>query len=540
MKYPQITLPTIEALYRLGAQICEEIEKFQPDVVIGLAHSGWMPVVVAQALWAESRKNPFPSSTRTNIGLEKHEIYAARFGKFPPAFCCRTCSEEPGRTSHYLAWIAEQSTWLNTLQTQIEEVFSLTPKRILVVDDTFGGYRSSYATLALLETLYPDVDAYCLAGRNDLTDNLVTGWLEQFVPTLAKEIFAIQRKNTNHTRYISPWQEKIKSLITGTEDITSDSLDWKFISSESPAIKALEDYVPAEVALSAPDWAKTLACTYAIQCLKEEIQDDMIVDQGKDTDHLFSFRHLSLNPEERLAARAWLQGGVTSTDIVQIYGDSPEKSKKGFEDVSVKHEWQHHGQGRESIYFPIVSLDSWINIYYLSESSSSDIPVQGFAEFLPDKLWAGAYPISVNQMDVELFKDLLMTGVDCFIDLTNSKDFHRKVSYQETLLQVSHEINRSVEIKSFVLPFRATPARQQIQQVLDYITRSLKSGQRIYIHAGHNLDGRTPMILACLLIQRGYSADKALAEANAFWFKTLHYLIYTPLSEAQQKFILDW
>lgn len=540
MKYPPITLPTIEALHQLGVQICEEIEKFQPDVVIGLAHSGWMPVVVAQALWAETRETSFPSSTRTNIGLEKHEIYAARFGDFPPAFCCITCSEESGRIGHYLAWLTEQNTWLNTLQTQIEAVFSLTPKRILVVDDIFGGYRSSYAALALLETLYPDVDAYCIAGRNDLTDNLVTGWLEQFVPTLAKEIHAIQRKNTKYTRYLSPWQEKIKALITGTEDITSDRLDWKFISSESPAVKVLEDYVSADVALSAPDWVKTLACTYAIQRLKGEIQDDTIVDPGDDADHLFRTRHVSLGPEERLAARAWLQGGVTSTDIIQIYGDSPEKSKKGFEDVSVKHEWQHHGKGRESIYFPIVSLDSWINIYYLSESSSSDIPVQGFAEFLPDELWAGAYPISVNQMDVELFKDLLMTGVDCFIDLTNSKDFHRKVSYQETLLQVSHEINRSVEIKSFALPFQASPTRQQIQQVLDYISRSLKLGQRIYIHAGHNLDGRTPMILACLLIQRGYSAEKALVEVNDFWFKTLHYLIRTPLSEAQQKFILDW
>ena len=70
MTYPPILLPTLEALYRLGNNICAEIEKFHPDVVLGLAHSGWMPVVIAQTLWTETRTEIFPPTTRTNIGLE--------------------------------------------------------------------------------------------------------------------------------------------------------------------------------------------------------------------------------------------------------------------------------------------------------------------------------------------------------------------------------------------------------------------------------------------------------------------------------------
>jgi len=92
MSYPQIALPTLETQYRPGNNVCIEIEKFQPDVVLGLAHSGWMPVVVAQTLWAETRAVSFPPATRTNIGLEKNEIYVARFGKDIPAFCCGECS----------------------------------------------------------------------------------------------------------------------------------------------------------------------------------------------------------------------------------------------------------------------------------------------------------------------------------------------------------------------------------------------------------------------------------------------------------------
>ena len=132
------------------------------------------------------------------------------------------------------------------------------------------------------------------------------------------------------------------------------------------------------------------------------------------------------------------------------------------------------------------------------------------------------------------------TGVNTFIDLTNPKDFHRKLSYRKTLLQASQEIDRKVELEFFPLPFHAGPERQQVQRILKYIAKSLKQGQRVYIHAGDNLEGRTPLILACLLIQRGYSNEKALAKVNAFWSKTLHFLIRTPLSELQQKFILDW
>jgi hypothetical protein len=159
---------------------------------------------------------------------------------------------------------------------------------------------------------------------------------------------------------------------------------------------------------------------------------------------------------------------------------------------------------------------------------------------LPGEVWAGVYPISDNGNDVELFKDLLSTGVNSFVDLTNPKDFQWKFSYRTTLPQASQQIGRIVEVESFPLPFRASPKHLQIQQILRYVTRSLKKRQRVYIHAGYNLEGRTPLILACLLIQRGYSAEKALAKVNAFWMKALCFLIRTPLSEMQQNFILEW
>jgi hypothetical protein len=315
-------------------------------------------------------------------------------------------------------------------------------------------------------------------------------------------------------------------------------LDWKFIDRESPAVKALADHIPAEVALSAPDWAKATACTYTVQRLKGEIQNDAIVEPEEDQGHFFPITHLSLTPEERLASRGWRRGGVTNADIAQIYGKEPEEMKTGLRDV--KYGWKIHDAAPDALYFPTDSFESWINVYHSPAHAKPEVPMQGFAEFLPGEVWAGAYPISDNRNETDLFKDLLSSGINSLIDLTNAKDLHRKFSYRETLQEVSREIGRVVEVRSFPLPFRASPERLQVQHILEHINHLLKKRQRIYIHAGYNLEGRTPLILACLLIQRGCSAEKALAKVNTFWMKTLCFLIRMPLSETQQDFILEW
>ena len=143
-------------------------------------------------------------------------------------------------------------------------------------------------------------------------------------------------------------------------------------------------------------------------------------------------------------------------------------------------------------------------------------------------------------MQIDLFKDLLGLGITRLIDLTVPNEFDESLSYHNFLLETGQAIDRTIKIDSFPLPFRTQPTHQQVQQILEHITKALKAGERIYIHAGHNLEGRTPMILACLLIQHGYASEQALAEVNAFWSKTLHFLIRSPLSEAQQNFILEW
>lgn len=539
MNYPSTAITILEALYQHGTDICAEIEKFQPDLVIGLAHSGWMPVVVAQELWAQTRKTTSPPSTRTNIGLEKHKIYTARFGNSPPAFCCGTCSWESDRLGHYLAWAAEQTGWLETLRAQIEQVYSGIPARILVVDDLFGGYRSGFAVLALLYALYPQVETYVFAGHTDLTDTFVIAWMEGFVP----ELLTDEDKNPGrYTRYKSPWHELLKPLINGTEDITPDRLDWRYLSPESPAVKALVEYLPVETILAAPTWAKTLACTYALERLQGEFSGSVPI-VPEDDEHFISISHLSLSAEDRLAARAWQRNGVDWGDLVEIFGDSLGGMKRGLKAVAKDYEWHRHGRRKDAFYFPILALETWMNAYDIRSASVGDPgkQVYGFDKFLPGQLWAGGYPIaSDSRVKDQPFRDLLSAGVDTYISLINSEDAHNKWPYRKVLHQIYQESNKKIRIHVFPLPFQTSPTRAEMEKVLKKINRELKAGKRIYLHAGHNQEGRTPMVLACLLIQQGYSFEQALARVDDFWLKTLPFLIRNPLTEAQLQFIRGW
>jgi len=59
MNYPSTALTILEALYQHGTDTGLEIEMFQPDVAIGRASSGWMPVSQCINICGSSSKRTF-------------------------------------------------------------------------------------------------------------------------------------------------------------------------------------------------------------------------------------------------------------------------------------------------------------------------------------------------------------------------------------------------------------------------------------------------------------------------------------------------
>ncbi len=533
MDYPASARSTLEAIYRLAAQVCAEIERFQPDVLVGLAHSGWAPVAAAQTLWAEKYPGrPFPPATRTNIGREKHEIYFNKFGRRAgPAFCCVECCPSSDRLGHYLAWVAAQESWLDTLRAQIQAVYPTRPARILVVDDLLGGYSSGYAALALLEALYPGVEVYLITGRTDLTNPLILAWLQEFIPLP-------EGASNGWELFGSPdppekdWKDPLKPLINGTEDISANSLEWKPLTADSRAVQALVHYLPAKQILIAPDWANAMIRRYVLQRQRGIIPDGEV--KTPPDERGFSLSSLRLTPGDRLAQCFWLNYGVTLEDVFYFYGDTPEGRKAGMEDITEPHTWIQH----EGVYYLVEGLESWITAYDLGDSFRLHNLCR--KEVQPN-LWVGAYPMTSDiRFKPEVFKDLLgQVGIDVFIDLSEAGDFKFAESYQGPLEEAAQACGRGAEVWSFPVPDWDAPGNQAVARALDAIEGALEQGRRIYLHSAHNLEGRTPMVLACWWVRQGRDPADALAEAERTWLEIMPFLIHSPLTERQRQFVLE-
>lgn len=297
----------LEGLYELARQGCEKIDSLQPDLVLGLAHSGWLPVIVTRALHEATSPRLFPPTLRTNIGQEKHAVYIRRYGKEFPAYCCSECSDEPLRTGHYLAFLAKKSQWRKELQAQVRAVLGETlPRRILVIDDVFGGLRTGYTVLGLLGALYPQAEALMIAGRCDLTNAFVNRWIRTFALHLAPAI--PQNEQPGRIRYNHAWQERLKPLINGSEDVRPSSLYWKPISAESPAVKAVAPKVTTEVALQTPAWAARLACEYALARLSGKFSNQSVT--ITEDERVIPISQLTIAKEEWAERDTWLERGI--------------------------------------------------------------------------------------------------------------------------------------------------------------------------------------------------------------------------------------
>jgi hypothetical protein len=476
---------------------------------------------------------------RTNLGQEKHGIYHERFKSSPPAYCCGECCDgDPDRLGHFLAWIAGQQPWLETLQAQIQAAHPGTPSRLLVVDDLFGGYRTCFIALGLLETLYPQAEVSMVAGSNDLTNDFVDAWLLEFVPALSAEVTPDAEAN-QRIRYPNPWHEQLKPLITGSEDISPPSLELRPLGCDSAAVQALAGLADLDTILAAPAWALSLATQYALQRQRGEIPAPQGVDL--EDDPASPDGRLSIAPAERLFRLSWLHNGIPPAEAARLFTGLPGGLTAGLK--SIRYCLQAHGKGRGRLYFPGGAAESWITAYNPAEWSrfaEQLLPISGFSEIIPGKLWAGAHPPGRREVQENMFRDLLQRGVRRLFDLTGDGELHANWPYLEALSQVSGELGIPVERVSFPLRFGAAPTRQQMRSLLDLLDSLMNAGMGVYLHAGHNLEGRTPLVLACLLIDQGHPPQQALSQVTDTWLQILPYLIRLPMSDGQRQFVLRW
>lgn len=272
----EYTLDQVQNQFALVARyLCKQIETYQPDLIIGLAHAGWLPVELAKGLWAQTRDCPFPPAVRTNFGDEKVGIYddwRLNHDHLRSTFCG---GDSPEDWDHALKWLKNAKDWQAELQAQVDAVYheKQPPSRVLVVDEFIASGSTWFLFLGLLAALYPEADSCFIDTDLDGWQHyLATLWLAQRQPRILAHIEQIVNQKPSKREQESTHFDlifKISRIAPGTEDISLNSLHWRPIGAGSPLIHRLQEILPPCDWLDLPRWVQDV-CDQSIRAAIEK------------------------------------------------------------------------------------------------------------------------------------------------------------------------------------------------------------------------------------------------------------------------------
>ena len=278
----EMTLEDVRREFALIAHyICDQVQSYKPDLVIGLAHSGWLPVDLAQGLWNRTHASPFPSVLRTNFGSEKVAIYDHYRIEHGLGFF--SGGDNPADREHFLTWLQEAKQWHSELRSQIKSIFpkNQVPTRVLVVDEFIASHSTSFLFLGLLAVMYSNADSIFIdADLDGWKQRLVSLWLDRFHPAILAGVSQALLKETSpdicgpdHSQL----SDRAAGLAAATEDLQPNSLFWKKIDASSPLIKQLDGILPASAWLGLINWVgcvRNESIRMAIETPRAELEKD--------------------------------------------------------------------------------------------------------------------------------------------------------------------------------------------------------------------------------------------------------------------------
>jgi hypothetical protein len=125
-------------------------------------------------------------------------------------------------------------------------------------------------------------------------------------------------------------------------------------------------------------------------------------------------------------------------------------------------------------------------------------------------------------------------GIQRFIDLTGPAD--PVPAYQPGPVGGLPAQRESHPITDFGVPTAAG-----MRDILDSVRLALARGERLYLHCKAGI-GRTGTVVACILVDHGFTADEALALLQRKWQSVdkRHAEPVTPETDAQRAFVAAW
>jgi hypothetical protein len=315
----------LERMLDLAEAICQEIEGFDPDLVVALYHSGQAPLRAALALWRQTRHGPFPPVVRTNLGREKVRRYdelRAELGWSPLV----SWVDSERRLAHCLAWIDEQHAWREELGNQVAEVLGegVTPDRILVIDDFLYEGTTWVLALGLLHSLFPAAESRFMSGALDgWRGTLAEMWLDKHHRGVYKALEA-KAQAARHKNVFPSCGTYLGRIVAGTEDVDGESLAWQPITARSEVTKSLSRFLPAKIWRELPVWAYRTIEVYVRQRAAEAPRLSAAWREGADPQRQIEHRRLS--PAHLVLKEAWLHKPVTCSSVAALCRMSPSEA----------------------------------------------------------------------------------------------------------------------------------------------------------------------------------------------------------------------
>ncbi len=471
--------------------LCDEIHRFQPDLVIGLMHSGWMPLFAGMELWKRVENGAFPPVVCVNIGTEK----LGRFNKTenPYGVTQYFVGEHEGDESiaFFLNWLSEQKDWIDEFQSMIrEQIGERFPERILLVDEFVFEGATSMMSLGMLNSLYPKAQTRFLNANMEWTNSFFDEWLNRFHPEwLDREPFRRQSNVANHPKRVAG-----RKMILGSEDIDPESLRWQKITKESPLLETLIEYQAAEDWLSLSNWAEGIVREAIVRWAGQYVP-------GQAT----RLRTYSPLPLKLFILRNVFRDGALNTgQVASEFGLSVSRVRRELELLVDRGYLLKEVRGRVNWYTRSPRMQPG---YWKKDYSALDC-----YWVLPGRLLVGDLPGWDMKYSEETLSPrldwLLDQGVTFFLDLSNKYSGKPK-TYQRILEEKAGEKGKAVMYRALFTPEQNLPARSQIVTILDILDEALAQGKVVYMHS-IRMGGIEETIAGCYLVRHGMDGRTAL------------------------------
>lgn len=308
---PDMIMNPLEKFLPGAMQVCNEIVDFQPDLVISLMHTGWLPTYASMELWKKTQALDFPPLVCANVGLEKMERFNALEnrprvnGSFVGHF------EEDDGQAFFLAWLYDQMHWQEELRELIrEQIGDRVPKRILVIDEFISEGSTCMLTLGLLDIIFPRAIVHFYNANLEYKKTIFHEWLRLKHPEFLESDLT-SRDPEFHTLVCLA-----ENMVLGTEDVDPESLRWRTVRPSSACFEKLSMY------LSIPEWLELPE--FSRQLVQNEITQHIL---GPITRTISRGRSPQLRPGILIMREIYRHGPLTLKEMCKHLGWSISRAR---------------------------------------------------------------------------------------------------------------------------------------------------------------------------------------------------------------------